>query len=138
MTRQGFALLALLASACASAPSSSAPDGRALGASENGAWHWAEMTPSPTLTLEGARASGFAGCNRWFGTPTRGENGAFSIAQIGMTRMACPEPRMQLEQDFIARVQAIRSVRIAGDGALIALDDKNVVIFTLQSGDPSK
>ncbi|TCW32930.1 META and DUF4377 domain-containing protein [Gulbenkiania mobilis] len=57
----------------------------------------------PTLTIEGGRISGFAGCNRYFGSV--GPNGPHPI---GSTRMMCPPDRMQIEKDFLTVLSGAR------------------------------
>lgn len=75
-----------------------------------------------TLTIdETGRASGSTGCNRWFAQTTR-EDDRLTFGQIGMTRMACPEPQMAAEQHFEAALDAARRYRVEGED-LILTDD---------------
>ncbi len=73
----------------------------------------------PTIALEGDRASGFAGCNRFFATVTRAD-GHVSLTGIGATRMFC-EGRMQIEQDYLAKLGQVAAVQ--ADGAELSLRD---------------
>ncbi len=57
-------------------------------------------TPPPTLRFENDGVTGFAGCNRWFGTLT--EYRGTRIGQVGSTRTACPEPQMTTEREFLS------------------------------------
>jgi heat shock protein HslJ len=74
----------------------------------------------PTLAFEGERASGHAGCNRWFAAVTR-SGGQLSFAGIGATRMMCPEPAMATERAFLDALTATRSARIE-NRQLVLLD----------------
>ena len=70
--------------------------------------------------MERWQASGFAGCNRWFAAAT--QNGEeLRFGDIGATRMACPEPQMTTERDFIAALTATRYGHYDRD-ALVLLD----------------
>lgn len=74
----------------------------------------------PTITFADDGASGFAGCNRWFGQYARdGEGLAFS--GVGATRMACEQPMMTIESNFLAVLERTQSARVEGD-MLILLD----------------
>ncbi len=87
-------------------------------------WTLRELNGSPaplgagaraaTLQFEAdtARAAGFAGCNRWFGSYTL-EGRALRFGAVGMTRMACSEG-MELEQQFAAALEATRRYELTG------------------------
>lgn len=79
-----------------------------------------------TLTFEGARASGHAGCNRWFAAVTR-EGARLRFGEAGLTRMMCAEPAMAAERNFIAALSATRGYRIEGED-LILTNDAGAVI----------
>jgi len=107
------ASIALL-SACTTAPVSSAP-------SLDGEWREATRAiHAPTITFEGERASGFAGCNRWFGTVSRGEYPALTFSQVGSTRMMCEGAQMTIEQEFLRTLGETRMARVDGDQLVLA------------------
>lgn len=107
------ASIALL-SACTTPVSSSAP-------SLDGEWREATRAiHAPTITFEGERASGFAGCNRWFGTVTRGDYPALSFSQVGSTRMMCEGPQMNIEREFLAALGATQMATVDGDQLVLA------------------
>jgi heat shock protein HslJ len=107
------ASIALL-SACTTPASSSAP-------SLDGEWREATRAiHAPTITFEGERASGFAGCNRWFGTVTRGEYPALSFSQVGSTRMMCEGAQMNIEREFLAALGNTQAARVDGDQLVLA------------------
>lgn len=109
------ASLALLAAcATAAAPVNSGP-------SLDGEWREAtRATHAPTITFEGERASGFAGCNRWFGTVTRGEYPALTFSGVGSTRMMCEAAQMTIEQEFLAALSGAQTARVDGDQLVLA------------------
>jgi len=94
-------------------------------AAPSGAWRLAAMDgaapPSPeapSITFEGERVSGFAGCNRFFAAIESDPSADGYFSGIGSTRMACPDPAMSLEARFLQRLGQTRSVRVV-DGALV-------------------
>ena len=94
---------------------------------ENTTWRLVELSGSPSLDGEGARAAGLefladggrvagsTGCNRLTGTFTRtGEELRFGPAAT--TRMACVDQRlMTQEQTFLAALTATERHRVDGD-----------------------
>jgi heat shock protein HslJ len=75
----------------------------------------------PTLDFEVGRASGYAGCNRWFGSVT--QNGERLIFDgIGATRMMCPEPAMATERAFFNALSATRLAQVE-NGELVLFDE---------------
>ena len=63
-----------------------------------------------------ARLAGSAGCNRYTGSYETGA-GRLSIGSVASTRMACavPEGVMAQEQQFLAALATVASLRIEGD-----------------------
>lgn len=85
---------------------------------------WTEATRAlrpPTITFEDGRASGFAGCNRWFGA-VEASGDSVRFTGVGATRMACEEPMMTIESGFLGALERTRAYRIEGE-TLILLDD---------------
>jgi heat shock protein HslJ len=63
-----------------------------------------EMPPI-TLVFDSGKVSGSAGCNRFNGTVTGGITASnIAVGPLMTTRMACPGPLMQREQDFLAKL----------------------------------
>ena len=87
------ALIALLALAACAAPAPQTLEGRQLDGT-----YWVLRDPNlhpqtaPTLRFVGARADGFAGCNRWSARITQA-NGGLRFEDISATEMACPAAR---------------------------------------------
>lgn len=82
------------------------------------------------LRFEGNRVSGSAGCNRLTGSFTS-DGSRLTVAQVAMTRMACPDPLMMREarlvqllgQSLAMRTDARGRLNLTGnDGASIVLE----------------
>ncbi|MBI1186597.1 MAG: META domain-containing protein [Alphaproteobacteria bacterium] len=106
----------------------------------SGAWRLAAIdgaapppAPAPTITFEGERVAGFAGCNRYFAGIEQDPNVARYFTGIGATRMACADPAMALESRFLARLGETMSVRVV-DGALVFFGDEEVELMRFAPG----
>lgn len=131
LIRAAIASLAL--AACATAPE--APMANPLDGTS-----WREASGgehAPTIEFADDRASGHAGCNRWFASVTHGEGVAVSFGDAGLTRMMCEPARMEVERRFMA---AIRETQIAvvEDDTLILRDiaGTDVARFTREGSAP--
>ena len=120
----GLILPLIFAAACRQPPTPGGPaDFRAAAAGAD--WELSELAGQPAPTGAGgrratlrferdtARVTGFAGCNRYFGTYTL-DGTALRFGPIGMTRMACAEG-MGLEQQLGAALEATRSYTLNGN-----------------------
>jgi len=113
------ALLALAASCAQAPPPASDPEGPPTVAgtswvSAGGGAH------APTIVFEDARASGSAGCNRWFASyGATGE--ALEFGDVGLTRMMCPPEQMEIERAFVTTLNDTMIARIDGE-QLVLLD----------------
>ena len=58
--------------------------------------------------------SGHGGCNRFFGA-LKSVDGGIEVGPLGATRMACPEPLMSRELEFLEAVQKTRKFDIRGE-----------------------
>jgi len=71
---------------------------------------WEQPAPQGaevTLRFEEGKVVGHGGCNRYFGGVTAGEiPGSLSFSAMGATRMACPDPAMELEQRYLSALAA--------------------------------
>ena len=77
-------------------------------------------TEPPLIHFEGGTVRGFAGCNRFTAPVTETKPGEIAIGPGAVaTKKACPPPQMELEQKFLARLDAVnRYTYQAGDLAL--------------------
>lgn len=104
---------------------------------EGGDWRLSVLGESAVPELPGGRqvqfrldpvehrASGFAGCNRFFGSyELSGE--ALGFGPLAATRMACPEGESSLEARFLDALARTRGWRIEG-GELLLLDAGTVL-----------
>lgn len=64
--------------------------------------------------------SGFAGCNNFFGRFSSSQNN-LNIAQLGVTRMACPE--LDIEQDYIELLQKVNRFERSGNDLYLYRDN---------------
>lgn len=85
---------------------------------------------SATLLLEPAdqRASGFSGCNRMTGTYHHAGD-SLSFGPMAMTRMACQDG-MQLEQQYSAALEVVRTFRLSAAGLELMGDSGTVARFS--------
>jgi len=68
----------------------------------------APSEPEITLSFTDDGITGSSGCNRYFGSPRAGDSpGDLAFGPLGGTRMACPEPAMQLEQRYLKALGAV-------------------------------
>ncbi|MCB8926789.1 MAG: META domain-containing protein [Ardenticatenaceae bacterium] len=88
------------------------------------------VLPDTTITLnftdEGV--NGTAGCNSYFGDMTQAGS-ALSFGALGSTRMACPEPIMQQENDYLAALGTVSTFSLA-DGQLTLQYEEGTLVFT--------
>jgi heat shock protein HslJ len=95
-------------------------------------WAWDEAAPAApevTLTLDGTRVVGSAGCNNYFAQVTPGDApGDIKIGPAGATRKMCPEAEMAVEQRFLEQLAGVTQMRfVAGQLALsYAKKDKSI------------
>ena len=123
----GFALIALqgrqMAQQKDSMPSLIGPQWRPVKVDGEGLADHGEMF---VQFAEDGGISGHGGCNRFFGSLESTDDG-FSVGPLGSTRMACPEPIMDLEMAFIAAVQKMSSYEIENARLKIQDSRQNVV-----------
>ena len=120
MKRAALAALVLLG-ACATAPA--AGGGAPLGALAGSEWMMLNETRSsvpPTIAFAQDRASGYAGCNRWFASAGVTDQ-ALEFGDVGTTRMMCSPPSMQAERAFVTALNDTRGYRIE-NGELVLYD----------------
>ena len=85
-----------------------------------------------TALFEAGQVGGSGGCNRYGASYTlAGES--LTIMPGPMTMMACPEPQMSVEQQFMAALAATASYQISGDQlALLDASGQTVATFVVQ------
>lgn len=122
MKRAALAALVFL-SACATATTGGGGSDAALGALAGSEWMMLNENRSatpPTIAFTEDRASGYAGCNRWFAGAGASEHG-LDFQAVGMTRMMCSPPSMEAERAFAAVLADTRGYRIE-NGELVLYD----------------
>lgn len=113
MKRTALAALLLL-SACATNGAEFGGAGAPLGVLADSSWMMLNETRSatpPTIAFTTDRASGYAGCNRWFASASATDQ-AIDFGDIGMTRMMCSPPSMEAERAFVTTLNDTRGFRI--------------------------
>lgn len=68
------------------------------------------------------KLNGYGGCNSFFGTYTFDGSG-IDIGSIGATRMACPEPQMELEAKFLLALENAELFEIRANHLLLSDGD---------------
>lgn len=77
----------------------------------------------PLIHVEGNRIRGFAGCNRFTASVAETKPGEIEIGAAAAEQKACPAPQMDLEQKFLAQLDAAnRYSYVAGQLALTWTD----------------
>ncbi len=120
MRRAFMATTLLLLSACASSGGATTPKLGDLAGSE---WIMLNETRSatpPTIAFGDDRASGYAGCNRWFASAGSTDQ-ALEFGDVGTTRMMCSPPSMEAERAFVGALNDTMGFRIE-NGELVLYD----------------
>ncbi len=101
----------------------------------NAAGETVEVLAATEITAEfgpEGRVGGNSGCNTYFaGYTVDGNN--LSISQAGSTMMACPEPIMQQEAQFLTMLQSASSFTVDGGQLSIAGADGEIVLSFVES-----
>lgn len=84
--------------------------------------------PSISFHPEENKITGFAGCNRYFGSYEI-SNDSLSIGIIGATKMACNH--LDIEQRFLSAIGEQKFQWSIEDETLVLRNEKNVVIFKI-------
>jgi heat shock protein HslJ len=82
-----------------------------------------------TLQFQAGKVMGTDGCNRYT-APYTSQGGALEVSPGAMTRMACPEDRMQQADAFMAALTGAKPYRV-GSGKLDLLGADGAVLATL-------
>lgn len=75
---------------------------------------------------------GHGGCNGFFGSLEQTESG-LAVGPLGTTRMACPEPIMSREDEYLETLQKTTDF-MPGNDTLRLLDEENRVIVEFVAG----
>jgi heat shock protein HslJ len=122
--------------ACASAPTAatSQPMPEGLAFTLTGLRGAPVTGNAPTLRIEGGRAAGSDGCNR-YSVPATVRGSAIEFGPRGMsTQMACPPEAMKQAETFIAALNAARTYTFGGEElTLLDADRKAVATFKVVS-----
>lgn len=114
MKRTALAALFLLGACATNGADSGDGGGAPLGALARSSWMMLNETRSatpPTIAFEADRATGYAGCNRWFASASASDQ-AIDFGDVGTTRMMCSPPSMEAERAFVTVLNDTRGFRI--------------------------
>ncbi len=81
------------------------------------------------LTAAGNSIAGTGGCNRMFGTYESGPDSKLTLKVGGMSMMACEEPLMRQETNFVGALNATTSYRIDGEKLELRKGDQVLARF---------
>ena len=85
------------------------------------------------IHFENDKVRGFAGCNRFTAPVKETKPGEIDIGPAAGTKMACPQPQMELEQRFLAQLDAVnRYSYLAGQLALSWQDGDQVGVLVFR------
>lgn len=92
-----------------------------------------------TLNFEEDRVAGAGGCNRYFGSVSSAAPGELRFSGMGATRMACPEPAMDLEQRYLSTLAEATSYSFLAGRLVLSCDTDEgsvALIFAPREGSP--
>lgn len=87
-----------------------------------------------TATFEDGQVSGQSGCNRYFASYTVDGNN-LTVELGGSTMMACPDPLMVLEQEYLAALGSAASYQIS-DSELQILNSDGELVLAFEASQP--
>jgi heat shock protein HslJ len=82
---------------------------------------------APLIHFENDKVRGFSGCNRFTAPVKETKPGEIDIGPAAGTRMACPQPQMDLEQRFLAQLDAVNRYSFLGGQLALSWLDKDQV-----------
>lgn len=84
--------------------------------------HWvSEVNGQQTVAFDQGRVSGFAGCNRFFGSYNQ-QGDRISVSDLALTRKMCNPETMREERDWVRRLEKVAS--ISEENEVLVLKDK--------------
>ena len=78
---------------------------------------------APLILFESDKVRGFSGCNRFTAPVKETKPGEIDIGPAAGTRMACPQPQMDLEQAFLAQLEAVNRYGYLGGQLALSWQD---------------
>lgn len=98
-------------------------------------WQLATLGGAPVLdgtiidmTIDGDTVSGTSGCNSYNGAATVGDDGSMTLGpEFAVTFMACNQPVMDQEQEYLDHLTRVTSYQMAAEELL--LEDANGIVI---------
>ena len=78
------------------------------------------------------QVAGSASCNRYFAGYEINKNELTIIPPIGSTRMACPEPVMEQEQQYFSLLETTETFQIQNGKLTISSSGNQILVFMTQ------
>ena len=100
----------------------------AIEPSDHPAADWAASGITAEFDLAADRLSGFAGCNNYSAAVTVAGD-RMQVSEPASTRMACPAPAMELEQEYLERLARTSAFAVTGDRLELSLSDGSGMAF---------
>lgn len=102
-------------------------------------WQVATLGGAPVLdgtiidmTIDGETVSGSAGCNTYNGPATIGDDGSMTLGpEFAVTFMACEQPVMDQEQEYLSTLARVTSYEMAAEELLLE-DANGIVVATFE------
>jgi heat shock protein HslJ len=95
---------------------------------------WGETvsdTPEITIYFDDDKVTGSGGCNRYFAAVAGDTPGELVFSGMGTTRMACPEPAMDLERHYLKTLAGASSYSFLGGRLVLGCeaDDGSIALI---------
>lgn len=102
-------------------------------------WQVATLGGAPVLdgtiidmTIDGETVSGSAGCNTYNGPAAIGDDGSMTLGpEFAVTFMACEQPVMDQEQEYLSTLARVTSYEMAAEELLLE-DANGIVVATFE------
>ena len=136
-------LVCIFSVACSGSKSSTSED-QNLEFNRDEVWQLASMRGNPVkyaedqdpvtiqLNPEALTVNGNSGCNTYFGDFKYSNKGTFTFGDLGCTRMACPEPMMRLEDQYLPILAKVDSYKLTAYKLTFLQGEKVLLEFDKQ------
>lgn len=131
-------LIRAVAALIAAASLAACAEGSAISPTDR-TWQVATLGGAPVLdgtiidmTIDGETVSGSAGCNTYNGPAAIGDDGSMTLGpEFAVTFMACEQPVMDQEQEYLSTLARVTSYEMAAEELLLE-DANGIVVATFE------
>jgi heat shock protein HslJ len=138
-----IALSGLLAATIAGGASAQSPSAATSGGLTANAWLLSSVGAQPVasgvnadIAFTDEAASGFAGCNRFFGSYTTDGTSSLTFGPLATTMMACDDATNAFEQGYLGALATVASYAIDAQGTLTMSDATGAAVLTYAATPP--